>query len=105
MPYRVSISEVALRQLDALSARERSIVESGIAQRLFSQPALITKAIKHLRPNPFAAFELRIGDFRMLYNVDEGIAGVTILLVGLKVGDKLIVEGEEFHGDESHPAP
>jgi hypothetical protein len=29
---------------------------------------------------------------------------VVILLVGRKVGNKLIVEGEEFHAHQDHPA-
>jgi hypothetical protein len=29
---------------------------------------------------------------------------VVILIVGRKVGNRLIVEGEEFHGHESNPA-
>ena len=39
---------------------------------------------------------------RVLYNV-EG-KEVVILVVGRKVGNKLIVEGEEFYGHQDHPA-
>ncbi len=60
-----------------------------------------TKAIKRLRPNPLAEFELRAGDLRVLYNVEEDEA--VLLIVGRKVGNKLIVEGEEFHGHQNHP--
>lgn len=51
-----------------------------------------------LRPNPVAEFELRVGDLRVLYNV-EGSEAV-LLIVGKKVGNKLVVEGEEFHGHQ-----
>jgi hypothetical protein len=44
---------------------------------------------------------LRVGDLRALYNVDEG--EVVVLLIGRKVGNKLIVEGEEFYGHQDHP--
>jgi hypothetical protein len=47
-------------------------------------------------------FELRAGDRRALYNV-EG-EDVVILIIGRKVGNKLIVEGEEFPGHQDHPA-
>jgi hypothetical protein len=60
-----------------------------------------TKAVKRLRPNPFAEFELRVGDLRVLYNI-EG-AEVVLLAVGRKVGNKLIVKGVEFHGHQEHP--
>jgi hypothetical protein len=51
-----------------------------------------------LRPNPLAEFELRAGDLRALYNIEED--EVVIIVVGRKVGNKLIVEGEEFHGHQ-----
>jgi mRNA interferase RelE/StbE len=104
MPFRLLITEEAERQLRSLSAREQGIVEAGILSRLQDQPTMPTKAIKRLRPNPLAAFELRVGDFRVLYNVEEANAEVALLVVGRKVGNKLIVEGEEFHGHESNPA-
>ena len=69
--------------------------------RLEHEPTKPTKAIKRLRPNLFADFELRVGDLRVLYNVDEG--EVVVLLVGRKVGNKLIVEGEEFYGHQDNP--
>jgi hypothetical protein len=65
------------------------------------QPSTPTKAIKRLRPNPLAEFELRAGDLRALYNV-EG-EEVVVLIVGRKVGNKLIVEGEEYHGHQNNP--
>lgn len=60
-----------------------------------------TRAIKQLRPNPFAAFELRAGDLRVLYNIEGD--EVVVLLIGRKVGNKLIVQGEEFHGHQDNP--
>ncbi len=52
--------------------------------------------------NPLAEFELRAGDLRALYNVKDD--EVIVLIVGQKVGNKLIVEGEEFHGHQDDPA-
>lgn len=62
----------------------------------------LRRAIKRLRPNPLAEYELRVGDLRVLYNV-EG-SDVVLLVVGRKAGNKLIVEGEEFHGHQDDPA-
>ena len=36
-----------------------------------------------------------------LYNVEK--EDVVVLIVGRKVGNRLIVEGEEFHGHQDHP--
>jgi len=102
MAFQITITAVAESQLRSLPARDQRVLEAAIPARLTQQPATPTRAIKRLRPNPFAEFELRIGDLRVLYNVvgDE----VTLLVIGRKVGNKLIVEGEDFHGHRGDPA-
>jgi hypothetical protein len=59
---------------------------------------LESNAIKRLRPNPLAEFELRVGDIRVLYNVEIDNSEVVLLVVGRKVGNTLVVGGIEFHG-------
>lgn len=102
MAFRITISEVAESQLRSMPAREQRVLEAAIQARLIQQPTTPTKAVKRLRPNPLAEFELRVGDLRVLYNVsgDE----VILLIMGHKVGNKLIVGGEEFHGHRDDPA-
>jgi mRNA-degrading endonuclease RelE of RelBE toxin-antitoxin system len=102
MSFAITISEDADRQFQSLPPREQRILEAAILSRLQDQPKTVSKAVKRLRPNPLAEFELRAGDLRALYNV-EGDA-VIILIVGRKVGNKLIVEGQEFHGHQDHSA-
>jgi mRNA-degrading endonuclease RelE of RelBE toxin-antitoxin system len=99
--FKITITEDAERQFRWLSVREQRILEAAIRSRLADQPVTPTKAIKRLRPNPLAEFELRAGNLRALYNVDED--EVVILVVGRKLGNKLIVEGEEFHGHQDNP--
>lgn len=101
MPFQITITEEADRQFCALSAREQRTLEAAIMSRLPHQPSTPTKAIKRLRPNPLAEFELRVGDLRALYNIETD--KVVVLIVGRKVGNKLIVEDEEFHGHQDHP--
>jgi mRNA-degrading endonuclease RelE of RelBE toxin-antitoxin system len=102
MPFKITISEDAARQFRSLPVRDQRILEAAILSRLEHQPTTPTKAVKRLRPNPLAEFELRAGDLRALYNVEEG--EVVILIVGRKSGNKLIVEGEDFHGHQDHPS-
>ena len=101
MPFKITITEDADRQLRWLPIREQRILSAAILGRLTHQPETPSRAIKRLRPNPLAQFELRAGDLRALYNVE--VDEVVILLVGRKAGNKLIVEGEEFHGHQDHP--
>jgi mRNA-degrading endonuclease RelE of RelBE toxin-antitoxin system len=101
MPFKITITEDAERQFRSLPVRDQRNLEAAILSRLEHRPSTPTKAIKRLRPNPLAEFELRAGDLRALYNV-EG-EEVVVLIVGRKVGNKLIVEGEEFHGHQDDP--
>jgi mRNA-degrading endonuclease RelE of RelBE toxin-antitoxin system len=101
MPFRITITEDADRQFHSLPVRAQRVLEAAIQSRLEHQPTTRTRAVKRLRPNSLAAFELRAGDLRALYNVEGD--EVVILIVGRKVGNMLIVEGEEFHGHQDHP--
>jgi mRNA-degrading endonuclease RelE of RelBE toxin-antitoxin system len=100
--YSITITADAEAQLRALPVREQRVLEAAILARLQNQPTTTSRAVKRLRPNPLAEFELRVGDLRVLYNVDE--SEVVLLVVGRKVGNKLVVGGEEFHGHQDHPA-
>jgi mRNA-degrading endonuclease RelE of RelBE toxin-antitoxin system len=103
MPFKIAITDDAERQRRSLTVREQRILEAAILSRLEHQPTTPTKATKRLRPNPLAEFELRAGELRVLYNVEGD--EVVVLIVGRKVGNKLmlIVEGEEFHGHQDDP--
>jgi len=67
MPFKITISEDADRQFRSLPVRDQRILEAAILSRLEHQPTTPTKAIKRLRPNPLAEFELRAGNLRVLY--------------------------------------
>src|SRR5690242_3165191 len=100
MRFRITLTEDAERQFLALSVRDQRILQAAIASRLLHQPTTLTRAVKRLRPNPVAEYELRAGDVRVLYDV-EG-EEVVVSVVGRKVGNKLIVAGEEFRGHQGH---
>jgi hypothetical protein len=55
-----------------------------------------------VRPNQIARWELRLGDYRVLYDVDEGERIVTVVAVGEKIGNQLFVQGQEYTDHESH---
>jgi mRNA-degrading endonuclease RelE of RelBE toxin-antitoxin system len=101
MPFDIVITDEANRQFKSLPARDRRNLEAAMSSRLEHQPNTPTKAIKRLRPNPLAEFELRAGDLRVPYNIEGDV--VVVLVIGRKVGNTLIVEGEEFHGHQDNP--
>jgi mRNA-degrading endonuclease RelE of RelBE toxin-antitoxin system len=97
MAYQITITEEA----ESHCAREQRLLKAAIQARLVHQPITETNAIKRLRPNPLAEFELRVHDLRVLYNVEE--SEVVLLVVGRKVGNKLVVKGQDFYGHQNNP--
>ena len=98
MAYRITITKDAEQQFLSLPVRDQRTLHAAIASRLQHQPTILTRAIKQLRPNPLAAYELRAGDLRVLYNVESD--EVVVVVVGRKVGNALIVAGEEYRGHQ-----
>ncbi len=93
-------SEVA-RHLAAIERKHFGLIQRTIAQQLRSEPEVETRNRKPLlRPGVFGtAWELRFGPrnrFRVFYRTDEDAREVHILAIGVKVGNRLLVGGEEF---------
>jgi mRNA-degrading endonuclease RelE of RelBE toxin-antitoxin system len=66
MAFRITITREAESQLRALPVREQRILETAVLTRLTDRPTTTANAIKRLRPNILAEFELRVGDLRVL---------------------------------------
>lgn len=79
-----------------LTARQRTIVLDAVDEQLAYQPAVETRNRKPMRPNPVAPWELRIGDLRVYYDIqEEPEPRVTIVAVGIKDRNRLLIGGEE----------
>jgi hypothetical protein len=53
-----------------------------------------------MRPNPVAPWELRVGDYRVFYDIESDPEEseepeVVVLAIGLKVGNRVSIDGEE----------
>jgi len=96
MTYLLEFAESVKAQLRAFTARERVVILTAIEQQLGHEPLVETRHRKPLRPNPIAPWELRIGDFRVFYDVILGESPVVrILAVGQKEGNTLRIGGKE----------
>lgn len=65
--------------------------------QLLQQPTAITRNRKPLQPNPLARFELRIGELRVYYEVNEARRMVEIRAVGIKERNRVFIGGEEIN--------
>jgi mRNA-degrading endonuclease RelE of RelBE toxin-antitoxin system len=101
-PLTIVVTEGAESDLSSLSIYAQRLILDGIEIHLGRLPTQTTRRIKSLRTNSVAEWELRLGDCRILYNVDEQQRTVSIQVIGEKVGNRLIVRGQEYTTHESN---
>lgn len=96
LAYQIEFAADVEAHLKALSARQRVAALEGIEKHLTHQPALETRNRKPMRPNPLAAWELRLGELRVYYRiVEEPHRVVQIAAVGVKKRSQVWIGGEE----------
>ena len=81
--------------LSHYAAFERKLIVSGIREQLTDQPLIETKNRKPLRDNPIASWELRIGKYRVFYEVNDPAQMVSIVSVGHKEHNVLLIRDQE----------
>ncbi len=99
--YELMYAESALKQLAVIERRHHSLIRRAIEQHQRYEPNVRALNRKPLvKPSRFGeAWELRCGPenrFRIFYRVEEDLARVRILAMGLKIRAKLYIGGEEF---------
>jgi mRNA-degrading endonuclease RelE of RelBE toxin-antitoxin system len=86
-PFRIVLTDGAEADLMWFKAFARRTILDGVDVHLRDQPTFGSRRVTPMRPNPVAAWELRLGDFRVLYDVDEESRVVTIQVIGEKRGN------------------
>ncbi len=74
---------------------EQKEILENVDVQLSYEPTVETRNRKPMRPNSFAEWELRIGKFRVLYNVVEKITVVEIQRVGEKQRNNFFFRGQQ----------
>lgn len=95
MAYCIEYSPDAEDHLRALTARQRAIVLDTVDKQLMHQPTVEARNRKPMRPNPLAPWELRIGNLRVYYDVEEEPEPVVyIRAVGVKQRNRVRIGRE-----------
>ena len=105
MAWKVTLKPSALEDLRWFGPKISRFLRETAAKLLRTDPLPETQNMKTLRPNAVAQRELRLaGKYRVLFNVDEEAEKVTIIAVGEKRGNALLVRGKEFtkHHEDDH---
>ena len=96
MSFDIDFSEDAERHLADLRAYARTRIVDEIEVQLTHQPEARSRNRKELKDHPLARWELRVGDWRVFYNVlpDEGVVRITA--IGKKVRSGVIIDNKEM---------
>ena len=95
MAYTIEFSLEAEADLKWYSRREQNIILDGIKTNLRYEPTRVTLNRKPCRrePNRAADWELRLGIYRIYYNVDESVQVVAIKRIGDKPNNTTFFRG------------
>jgi mRNA-degrading endonuclease RelE of RelBE toxin-antitoxin system len=94
--FRIELTPEAAADLRTFRRYDQEQIVAGIEEQLPHQAIEPSRNRKRLRPNRLAEWELRIGDFRVFYDVDLDESLVKIEAIGYKDGSTLFVHGEEY---------
>ena len=95
MPYYIEYSPDAEDHLRSLTARQRTIVLDTVEEQLAHEPTVKTRNRKPMRPNPLFPWELRIGNLRVYYDVEEEPESIVyIRAVGIKKRNRVYIGGK-----------
>jgi mRNA-degrading endonuclease RelE of RelBE toxin-antitoxin system len=97
MPWSVELKESVLDDLRWFGKKSGRQLLKAALERLEEDPLTETRQMKTLRTNSVANRELRLfGKYPVLFRVDAPARVVTIVLVGEKRGEVLLVQGKEY---------
>lgn len=92
--YEIIYTQSAMSDLEWFSKNEQNQILDGIDKNLKYQPNHQTRNRKPMRSNPYAEWELKIGNFRVLYNIESEVYIVEIQKIGQKRGNTFFFRGQ-----------
>ncbi len=85
MKYRIEYSPDTEDHFRVLTTRQQVTVLDTVEKQLQYQPDVETRNRRPMRPNPIAPWELRIGNLRVYYDIeDDPEYAVYIRAIGIK---------------------
>ncbi len=94
--FRIELTKGAIEDLHFFKRFEQRFLLAAIERQLAAEPEVATGNRKLLRPNELARWELRIGAFRVFYDVRTMDGVVQVKSIGWKEHNKLLIRGKEF---------
>lgn len=93
--YKIEYPPEVLEHLRFLTKNQQVTVLDMVDKQLSYQPTIKTRNRKPMRANSLAPWELRIGNLRVYYDVEEEpVPTVLIRAIGIKEGNTVRIGGE-----------
>lgn len=90
MRHEIILAPEAVEDLGRLSARDRSSIRDALERHLRFEPGKESRSgIKRLRGISRPQYRLRVGDFRVFYDVGEGAVEILAIVPKSQVEDWL----------------
>jgi mRNA-degrading endonuclease RelE of RelBE toxin-antitoxin system len=94
--YKIEFTDSAEEDLRYFKKYEQILILDEADRQLLWEPSKETRNRKRLEPNDLSVWELRIGEYRLFYNVDESDKTVKVKAVGWKRHNQLFIQGKVF---------
>jgi mRNA-degrading endonuclease RelE of RelBE toxin-antitoxin system len=91
--FEVILTEKAQADLAWFRVSEQRLILDTLIEQLSHQPITPTRNRKPLHPNPLASWALRLGEYRVFYDVSAEESLVTVRAVGYKEHNELYIQG------------
>lgn len=92
----IEFTESAEDDLCHFKKYEQTIILDELEKQLLQEPSKETRNRKRLEPNNLSKWELRIGEYRVFYDIYEAVKTVKVKAVGRKRHNQLFIGGKEF---------
>jgi mRNA-degrading endonuclease RelE of RelBE toxin-antitoxin system len=94
--YEIEYTPEAFNDLNSFRKFEQKHILDEVDAQLQYEPNVEIRNRKQLRPNEMAEWELRIGRFRVFYDVHKATQVVQVEAIGYKRGSRLFIRGQEY---------
>ena len=94
--YRIEYTDSAIDDIAYFKKYERVVIVTAIEEQLTHEPIREVRNRKPMEPNALARWEVRVGTYRIFYDVEVIDRVVLIKAVGWKEHNTLYIRGKEY---------
>lgn len=94
--YSIEYTDSAIEDIAYFTKYERGLIVTAIETQLTHEPLREVRNRKPMEPNALARWEVRVGKYRIFYDVEVSDRVVLVKAVGWKEHHRLYIRGKEY---------